>query len=163
MRGDKAREVGEVFEVLARLATVSELAGIAQSSLAMSVDYAKLRKQFGRPIGSFQAIKHILAEAKMNEYNLACVATRLSAELEDGSEADGGGLAAKRALCLATRTAQIVLDHSLQAHGGIGFTLEYSLSWFYNRAAGLWGLWGDPNRLALEIAAHRDLVRGQAA
>lgn len=163
VRGDRAREVGKAFEVLARLATVSELAGIAQASLAMTVDYAKLRKQFGRTIGSFQAIKHILAEAKMNEYNLACVATRLSEELEDGSEPDGGALSAMRALCSATRTAQTVLDHSLQAHGGIGFTLEYNLSWFYNRAAGLWGLWGDPNRLALEIAARRNLERGQAA
>lgn len=154
-RGETADQVGKALEVLARLATVSELAGIAQAALEMTVDYAKLRKQFGRTIGSFQAIKHILAEAKMAEYNLACVASRLSEELEEGTEADGGALSARRALCSATRTAQTVLDHCLQAHGGIGFTLEYSLSWYHNRAAGLWGLWGDPNRLALEIAACR--------
>jgi alkylation response protein AidB-like acyl-CoA dehydrogenase len=123
----------------------------------MTVDYAKLRKQFGRTIGSFQAIKHILAEAKLDEYGLSCVANRLSEELEDGSENDGGAMAAMRALCHSTRSAQTVLDNCLQVHGGIGFTLEYALSWYYNRAAGLWGLWGDPNRLALQIAARHQL------
>lgn len=158
VRGERAIEVGEAFTTLARLATVSELVGMSRAALDMTVEYAKLRKQFGRTIGSFQAIKHLLAEAKMAEYSLACVADRLAEELEDGTEPDGGVVSAMRALCYATRAAQTVFDVCLQVHGGIGFTLEYGLSWYYNRAAGHWGIWGDPNNLALQIAARHGLA-----
>lgn len=157
VRGDRAREVGKAFVTLARLAVVSELVGMSKTALEMTVEYAKLRKQFGRTIGSFQAIKHLLAEAKLLEYSLACVADRLVAELEEGSEMDDGFASAERALCYATRASQGVFDICLQVHGGIGFTLEYTLSWYYNRAASLWGLWGDPNNLALRIAARHGL------
>ena len=151
LRGERAAEVVAAIEALSRLAIVAELAGLSDAALAMTVDYAKLRKQFGRTIGSFQAIKQLLAEAKMFEYSLSCVSLRLAEELEEQSEDDGGALSSVRALCYATRTSQSVLDIALQVHGGIGFTLEYALSWYYNRAAGLWGLWGDPNQLALEL------------
>jgi alkylation response protein AidB-like acyl-CoA dehydrogenase len=58
VQGERAAEVGRAFQTFGRLATVAELAGISQAALEMTVDYAKLRKQFGRTIGSFQAIKH---------------------------------------------------------------------------------------------------------
>lgn len=162
LSGERAREVVDAIEALARLAIVAELAGLADAALTMTVDYAKLRKQFGRPIGSFQAIKQLLAEAKMFEYSLSCVSLRLAEELEEQSEDDGGTLNSVRALCYATRTSQSVFDIALQVHGGIGFTLEYALSWYYNRAAGLWGLWGDPNQLALELGARLGRQKNRA-
>jgi alkylation response protein AidB-like acyl-CoA dehydrogenase len=151
VRGTQALQVEQAIERFGRLATVAELCGLAETGLAMAVDYAKLRKQFGRTIGSFQAIKHLLAEGKMLEYGLSCVSTRLAEEMEEAVDGDGGALAATRALCYASRSAQSVFDIALQVHGGIGFTLEYGLSWSYNRAAGLWGLWGDSNSLALQL------------
>lgn len=163
LRGERAQEVIATFEALARLAIVAELAGLSDAALAMTVDYAKLRKQFGRTIGSFQAIKQLLAEAKMSEYSLSCVAARLAEELEEQTEDDGGTLNSLRALCYATRASQSVFDTALQVHGGIGFTLEYGLSWYYNRAAGLWGLWGDPNRLALDLGLRLGHKRLHAA
>lgn len=145
---DEQGMIDTAIERLARLAIVAELAGMSEVGQRLAVDYAKVRQQFGRLIGSFQAIKHLLADGQMHVHSLSCVSNRLAEDLEAGSGLPGDAM---RALCVASRFSQVVFDNSLQVHGGIGFTLEYTLSWYYNRAAGHWGAWGDPGGLAMQL------------
>lgn len=154
-RGERAIGIDAAVARLARLATVAELAGMARVALTLSVDYAKVRSQFGRTIGSFQAVKHLLAEAQLHVHALECVSLRLAEDMEGGLPDEQASTDAKRALCYASRAAQTVFDLALQVHGGIGFTIEYGLSWYYNRLGSLWGRWGDPATLALELGRLR--------
>ncbi|ORA84064.1 acyl-CoA dehydrogenase [Mycobacterium malmoense] len=118
------------------LATAAQLVGASEALLAGTVDYAKQRSQFGRVIGSYQAIKHKLADV-----HIAIELTRplvygaaLSLESRDVSAAKA---AASEAALLAARAA-------LQTHGAIGFTQEHDLSLWLLRVQALRSAWGDP-------------------
>jgi alkylation response protein AidB-like acyl-CoA dehydrogenase len=117
---------------LGGLALAAEDAGAMRACLEMSVDYAKLRTQFDRPIGSFQAIKHkladmlvrvVLAEAAVEEAALAAD--------EDGAEA---AVAAVVAHACAAEAFQLVVAETIQTHGGIGFTWEHPAHLYFRRA-----------------------------
>ncbi len=102
--------------------TAAELLGTASIALEMSVEYAKVRRQFGHPIGSFQAIKHKLADSLVDVeamrssayYAAWCLAT-------DDPEAS---LAASMAKAWCSDAAERVLAAGMQVHGGIGFTWD---------------------------------------
>jgi alkylation response protein AidB-like acyl-CoA dehydrogenase len=118
------------------LATAAELVGVAEALLNDAVDYAKQRTQFGRAIGSYQAIKHKLADvyiaielARPLVYGAA-----LSLEPRDVSAAKA---AASEAALLAARSG-------LQTHGAIGFTQEHDLSLGLLRVQALRSAWGTP-------------------
>ncbi|MHA7650264.1 acyl-CoA dehydrogenase family protein [Mycobacterium sp. ML4] len=116
------------------LATAAQLIGGAQALLAGSVDYAKQRSQFGRVIGSYQAIKHKLADVHI-AIELArplVYGAALSLEPRDVSAAK---VAAGEAGLLAARSA-------LQTHGAIGFTQEHDLSLLLLRVQSLRSAWG---------------------
>lgn len=131
------------------LATAAQLVGAGQALLDAAVDYAKQRAQFGRIIGSYQAIKHKLADvhialelARPLVYGAALsLADRSSDTARDVSAAKA---AASDAALLAARSA-------LQTHGAIGFTAEHDLSLWLLRVQALRPAWGDP-------AAHRRRV-----
>jgi alkylation response protein AidB-like acyl-CoA dehydrogenase len=131
------------------LATAAQLVGAGQTLLDAAVDYAKQRTQFGRVIGSYQAIKHKLADvhiavelARPLVYGAALsLANRSPDTARDVSAAKA---AASDAALLAARSA-------LQAHGAIGFTAEHDLSLWLLRVQALRPAWGDP-------AAHRRRV-----
>ena len=137
-----------------RLLTACELAGIARRVLADSVAYAKQREQFGRPIGSFQALKHILATMAQLSLSLDAVSEAAVADggTQDGAELELTALAAKAA---AAQSARQVCEDGLQVHGGIGFTTEYDLHWFLRRALALRSWYGDERELAGLIGARR--------
>ena len=128
------------------LGTAAQLVGAAQALLDASVNYAKQRAQFGRVIGSYQAIKHKLADvhiaielARPLVYGAALsLADHLADIARDVSAAKA---AAADAALLAARSA-------LQTHGAIGFTAEHDLSLWLLRVQALRPAWGDP-------AAHR--------
>jgi alkylation response protein AidB-like acyl-CoA dehydrogenase len=131
------------------LATAAQLVGAGQALLDAAVDYAKQRTQFGRVIGSYQAIQHKLADvhiavelARPLVYGAALsLANRSPDTARDVSAAKA---AASDAALLAARSA-------LQTHGAIGFTAEHDLSLWLLRVQALRSAWGDP-------AAHRRRV-----
>jgi len=118
------------------LATAAQLVGAAEALLNAAVDYAKQRSQFGRVIGSYQAIKHKLADVHIAiELGRPLVyGAALSLEPRDVSAAKA---AASDAALLAARA-------SLQTHGAIGFTQEHDLSLWLLRVQALRSAWGDP-------------------
>ena len=98
----------------------AEAAGAAQRLLHLSVDYAKTREQFGKPIGSFQAVKHRLADMHSEvQYAESAV---IWASLEPDN--------ARRATAYALDTAIEVAESSIQVHGGMGFTWEMGLHFY---------------------------------
>jgi alkylation response protein AidB-like acyl-CoA dehydrogenase len=114
------------------VALAGEQAGGARRVLEMTVDYAKSRIQFGRPIGSFQAIKHMLADmyvaatlARSNAYYGAWALSTGAAEL---------GVAAATARVSATKAFQLCGKNNIQVHGGMGFTWAFDCHLFYRRA-----------------------------
>ncbi len=118
------------------LATAAQLVGAADALLSAAVDYAKQRTQFGRVIGSYQAIKHKLADVhiaiELARPLVYCAA--LSLQPRDVSAAK---VAASDAALLAARS-------SLQTHGAIGFTQEHDLSLLLLRVQALRSAWGTP-------------------
>ncbi len=119
---------------LALRATVliaSELAGNASATTAQSVEYAKDREQFGKPIGSFQAVKHRCADMAV----LAEAATSLSryASLAVAEGRADGAFHAQAAWTIAARAAITNAQTNVQNHGGIGFTWEHTAHRFVTR------------------------------
>lgn len=124
------------------LATAAQLVGAGQAMLDMSVDYAKQRSQFGRAIGTYQAIKHKLADVH--------IAVELARPLVYGaalSLADNSGDTARdvsAAKVAAAEAALLSARSALQTHGAIGFTQEHDLSLWLLRVQALRSAWGDP-------------------
>jgi alkylation response protein AidB-like acyl-CoA dehydrogenase len=140
---------------LARIALASEALGGAEQVLEMTSAYARERVQFGRPIGSFQAIKHRLADmmiaveaAKSAAWYAACVADEGSEELAEAAAI------AKSCCCDAFFDCAA---NAIQLHGGIGFTWEHDVHLYFKRARALATLLGSPawlrERLARLIAS----------
>ncbi|MEM6106446.1 acyl-CoA dehydrogenase family protein [Mycobacterium sp. 050272] len=128
-------DIERAFEFGA-LATAAQLVGAAEALLDATVEYAKQRAQFGRVIGSYQAIKHKLADVHI-AIELArplVYGAALSLEPRDVSAAKA---AASDAGLLAARSA-------LQTHGAIGFTQEYDLSLWLLKVQALRSAWGTP-------------------
>jgi alkylation response protein AidB-like acyl-CoA dehydrogenase len=121
-------------DVLARAAVLyaNDLAGIARVALDRTVDYDKTREQFGRPVGSFQALKHALADlhvaVTMAEHAGWYAAHALDVQLPDAS------LAVSVAKSKATDAAREATAAMIQFHGGIGYTWEHDAHLFFKRA-----------------------------
>jgi alkylation response protein AidB-like acyl-CoA dehydrogenase len=115
----------------ATIAKCAEMVGIAQVAFDMSVDYAKNRVQFGRPIGSFQAIKHKCADMVIDVDGSRFITYRAAWCLAQGFEAAKEVAMAKAWTSDACRR---VCAAAHQIHGGIGFTKEYDLQLYFRRA-----------------------------
>ena len=135
MVGRGAEETIRALRHDLRIVAAHEMAGIATQLLAMSVDHAGQRAQFGRPIGSFQAVQHMLAEM-----------VELAGSLENLCEAvitdsanppDQGSTGSLIVKAHAARVGPQVALMALQVHGGIGFTEEHDLHLFLKRALSL--------------------------
>jgi alkylation response protein AidB-like acyl-CoA dehydrogenase len=132
----------------------AEMLGAARRCLDMAVAYAKVREQFGQPIGSFQAIRHKCAEMLLEVEN-SHSATYYAAWALDAS-AEDAALAASVAKAYVNDAARKVCGESIQVHGGIGFTWEYDLHLYVKRAKALEVQYGDADH-------HRELVLRAAA
>jgi len=117
----------------AAVALSNEMMGGAQKVLEMSVEYAKVRVQFGRPIGSFQAIKHLLADTslwlEMAKGLVAAAATSLGNGAPDGPE-----LAHAAKAFVAERGVELA-QNCFQVFGGIGYTWEHDQHFWFRRLA----------------------------
>jgi alkylation response protein AidB-like acyl-CoA dehydrogenase len=116
----------------AMVAVAAELTGIAQRAMEMAVQYAKDREQFGRPIGSYQAVSHECARM-LYDAEEARSLTYYAAWTAD-AEPETLPLAASMAKARASDAAWNVTAASLQVHGGIGFTWEHDLQFWLKRA-----------------------------
>jgi alkylation response protein AidB-like acyl-CoA dehydrogenase len=125
----------------AYVALAAELAGIAQKALEMGVDYAKERKQFGRPIGAYQAVSHRCAQMLLETEGARSAAYYAAWATEN--EPETAPLAASMAKAYASDAGTRVTGASLQVHGGIGFTWEHDLHLFLKRASADAVMFGD--------------------
>jgi alkylation response protein AidB-like acyl-CoA dehydrogenase len=112
-------------------AIAAESTGIAQRAMEMAVAYAKDRQQFGRPIGSYQAVSHRCAQMLLETENSR--STVYGAAWAADSEPESLPLAASMAKAYASDAGWRVPDASIQVHGGIGFTWEHDLHFFLKR------------------------------
>jgi len=115
-----------------QIALAAELVGVAQRALDMSVEYAKERQQFGRPIGAYQAVSHRLAEM-LWEVEEARSLTYSAAWAAD-ADPDLVPIAASMAKARASDAATSVTHNAIQTLGGIGFTWEHDIHFFLKRA-----------------------------
>jgi alkylation response protein AidB-like acyl-CoA dehydrogenase len=133
---DAALEVDEEALGLARAraytALAAELVGVAQRAMEMAVEYAKDRKQFGRPIGSYQAVSHACAQMLLETEGARSAA--FYAGWAADNEPETAGLAGSVAKAYASDAAWRVTASALQVHGGIGFTWEHDLHLWLKRA-----------------------------
>lgn len=132
---------------LALALAAAEASGVAAWCLATAVEYAKVREQFGQPIGRFQAIKHLCAE--MLETAEATAAVAWDAASTDGEQ---GGFAADVAGAFALDGAVTVAQTCIQVLGGIGFTFEHSAHLYLRRAIALRSWLGSGDHHARRLA-----------
>jgi alkylation response protein AidB-like acyl-CoA dehydrogenase len=129
------------------------LIGLADRMITMAADYAKERQQFGKPIGSFQAVKHLLANARVTLEFARPATYRAAWSLATAQPTVSRD--ASMAKALASDTADLAARVALQVHGAIGYTWECDLHFFMKRAWALSRAWGD-------AGTHRQLVLAQA-
>ncbi|HUH79897.1 MAG TPA: acyl-CoA dehydrogenase family protein [Solirubrobacteraceae bacterium] len=116
----------------ALVAISSELVGVCERALEMTVAYVKDRKQFGVPVGAFQAVSHRCAQMLLDTEK-ARSATAFAA-WSAGADPDGLAEAAAMAKAAASDAGREVTASAIQAHGGIGFTWEADVHWLFKRA-----------------------------
>jgi alkylation response protein AidB-like acyl-CoA dehydrogenase len=159
VRGDGPALGGDVEGALARAgaAVAAEVVGVCQRALDMTVAYVSERKQFGVPVGSFQAVGHRCAQMLL-QTEAARSAAYFAAWAGDAAPerlAEASGLAC----ATAAESGVEVTGSAIQAHGGIGFTWEADVHWLYKRAqldaALLGSASGHRARLARAVAARR--------
>ncbi|MEY2567198.1 MAG: hypothetical protein QOE35_1727 [Actinomycetota bacterium] len=137
----------------AALAAAAQLCGLADAMLELTVPYASERKQFGAPIGSFQAVKHHLADAALALEFARPLVYRAAWEVEHDTAERATAVSLAKAA--ASDAGVIASRKALQVHGAIGYAHEYDLHLWMKRAWALAGAWGDGawhrNRIATII------------
>lgn len=153
-RGDAATELMERVRAWQRVLVSCELAGIARHMLDVALGYIQQREQFGRPVATFQALRHLAASAAQRVLLLENFCEAVAADAPGLSTRDLT-LAAMTLKATASESARLVVEDALQMHGGIGFTYEYELHWYYKRALSLRTWYGDERELAIEVGRAR--------
>ena len=131
-------EVGGGWQPLSRVldrATVAlcaEMCGGAQKVLEMTVEYAKIRQTFGRPIGSYQGVKHKAADMLVDVENSKSITYYAAWAMDEG--VPEGPLAVSMAKAYVSDASRRVAAAGIQLHGGIGFTWEHDLHLYFKRA-----------------------------
>jgi alkylation response protein AidB-like acyl-CoA dehydrogenase len=145
--GDPQAAAGRLLDRAAAAVACDSL-GLSEAMLEQTVSYARVREQFGRPIGSFQAVKHacadMLVQVRMSRQLVGEAVQRLA----DGGDDAAAAVAASMAKSYACAAAVEVAGKAMQLHGGIGYTWESGLHVYLKRAVLNRALFGSP-------AAHR--------
>jgi alkylation response protein AidB-like acyl-CoA dehydrogenase len=135
-----AAAISQLFDVGA-LAVTAEAVGAAEAALQLTASYAKQRVQFGRPIGTFQAVKHPLAEMYVDIQSFQSL-VYYGAWCVDHGHKDLP-LAVSRAKAYASEALPRIGIDAIQLHGGIGYTWEYDAQLYLKRAKWLRPAFGD--------------------
>jgi alkylation response protein AidB-like acyl-CoA dehydrogenase len=151
--GEAQRVIEHALQAGSALLAVEQV-GAAQHLLDLSVEYAKTRLQFGRPIGSFQAVKHRLADLLVDVEHARSTAYHAVWALADGLDVDDDpALAASIAQATASAAFARVAADTIQVHGGIGFTWEHQAHLYFKRATTDAALLGSPEQHRSRVAA----------
>jgi alkylation response protein AidB-like acyl-CoA dehydrogenase len=138
------------IRVRALAALALEAVGVAQRALELGVEHAKSRKQFGRPVGVYQAVSHKLADTYAQTELARSLAYWAAWCVAEGDEQ--AGVAAAAAKSYAAEAAVEACERSIQVHGGIGFTWEHLLHRYYKRAQWIEGFAGYPAEQRATVA-----------
>ena len=139
-------------------ALAAEACGVAGRVLELSAHYARERQQFGRPIGSFQAVSHELARSYMDIETSRSLTYWAAGLVQDRApEASAAAAAAK---ARASEAAVLACERAIQAHGGIGFTWEHPLHRYYKRALGIAATIETADSLWARVADHATAAAG---
>ncbi|HEX4847595.1 MAG TPA: acyl-CoA dehydrogenase family protein [Novosphingobium sp.] len=126
---------------LGALMSAAQLLGLADAMLHQAVEYAKVRTQFGQPVGAFQGLKHQLSSCAVAIEFAKPVVWRAAQALQDG--AASAALHVSHAKLAATDAAIQTAETAIQVHGAMGYTYEVDLHFWMKRAWALAGAWGD--------------------
>lgn len=151
--GVAAEAIVQLIADRAAAASAAVLVGLADRMITMAADYAKERQQFGKPIGSFQAVKHLLANARVALEFARPATYRAAWSLATAQPSLSHD--ASMAKAMASEAADVAARVALQVHGAIGYTWECDLHFFMKRTWALSRDWGD-------AATHRRLVLAHA-
>lgn len=130
---EEAERVVDHAFIVGTVLLAAEQVGACQHLLYLAVEYAKTRLQFGRPIGSFQAVKHRLADLLVDVEHARSTAYHAAWALTDGT--DDPGLAASIAAATCSSALSQVARDTIQTLGGIGFTWEHQAHLYFKRAS----------------------------
>jgi alkylation response protein AidB-like acyl-CoA dehydrogenase len=146
--GDAARIVAGMRELLA-LGTAAQLLGLSHAAFDLTLEYIKFRQQFGRPLGSFQALQHRAADCFVDiELNRSLVYRVFSAW--DLQQCHPAMVSAAKAR--TSRSALSITRTALQLHGAIGYTDEHDIGLYYKRAIALAALYGNETNHTTEFS-----------
>lgn len=148
---DDPRAILQAILLRGAAAAAVEALGVAQTALDLASAHAGSREQFGRAIGTFQAVSHQLADSFMDLENARSLAYWAAWSVTEGAE--DGPRAASTAKAFATEAAATVCERAIQVHGGIGFTWESPLHRYYKRALWLQAFLGWPREHRALVAA----------
>ncbi len=141
---------------LAATVLAAEAAGVARWLLETATEYAKVREQFGKPIGSFQAIKHMCAEMLLRSEQASVAAADASRAASEPDQVDGAeqlSLAASLAGAVGIEAARTNAKDCIQVLGGIGITWEHDAHLYLRRAIGIAQFLGGQSRWLRRVAA----------
>ncbi len=164
LAGPAAAALADALFDRAALAVAGQQVGLAQRMLDLAVDYAAQRKQFGRPIGSFQAVKHHLADVATKIEFARPVLYRAALALANGEPLRALFVSHARLAC--GDAAWSAGRKAIQVHGAMGYTWEVDLQMYMKRAWALDAAWGDRGTHKARLAAallHGDTPLGPAA
>jgi len=125
---------------LGALMSAAQLVGLAEAMLAQAVEYAKVRNQFGQPIGAFQAVKHQLANCALAIEFARPVLLRAADALQ--GDAATAPVMVSHAKVAASDAATLTAETAIQVHGAMGYTYEVDLHFWMKRSWALAGAWG---------------------
>lgn len=125
---------------LGALMSAAQLIGLTEAMLDQAVEYAKMRNQFGQPIGAFQAVKHHLASAAVALEFARPVVWRAAQAMDDSI--DSAPIHVSHAKLAAGDAAQQMAETAIQVHGAMGYTYEVDLHFWMKRSWALIGAWG---------------------
>ncbi len=134
------------------IAYAADALGAAQAVMNQAVEYAKVRRQFGQPIGSFQAVQHLCVDM-FETVELARSGTIHALWAADAAEGEERHLAAVRAKAFAGRLATVG-DTAIQIFGGVGYTWEHNAHLYLKRLLSWSTFLGGPDRYLTEVGAH---------
>ncbi|MCA1726288.1 MAG: acyl-CoA dehydrogenase family protein [Actinobacteria bacterium] len=135
----------------AAFASAAHLIGVSRRVIEMAAGYSRDRHQFGKPIGSFQAIKHLLADAHLSVEFAAPVVYRAAWSL--ATDDANASRACSMAKAMASDAAVAACRAALQVHGAIGYTEEHDLHLWLKRGFAVASAWGDANHHRARIRA----------
>jgi hypothetical protein len=135
-----------------RVLVAAELLGIAEATVELTRNHALQRTQFDRPIGGFQAIKHLVADMAARSVMLANLVKLTTSEMGD-MPASGRAVAAATLKAVTAGTSLRICEQALQVHGGIGFVEEHVLHRYFKATLRRHGLYGTPAELYARIGA----------